>query len=279
MGLLDNLSAIFGGSSAQVGGEAARETGRFSRQAIEELRRQFGITQEQIAPFIEAGVGALPEVVRGATTGGLSERLGEIFETPIFERLVGERGRAVEGQLAAGGLTRSGTALEEAAAIPTDIGLALESLLSGRQTALAGTGQAATFGQAGLGAGTSTNIANLLTQQGRDIASGILTDAQARAAGGQNIVNLATTAAGIFFSDPSLKENIELISEIGDLSLYEWDWIPEAKGTMIEKCGTIGFMADEVKEKYPHHVSDFCGFLVIDYPSLLDELEGTKWLN
>lgn len=265
MGLLDSLSAVFGGSSSQVGAPAAAQSSRFIKQAIEELRGQQ-------APFAAAGELALPEVIQGISAGGLGERLSEIFGTDVFEDLVGERTRAVEGQLAAGGLTRSGTAISEAAAIPTDIGLALESLLTGRATDLA-------FGAQGAGAQTSANIANLLTRQGADVASGILTDAQARAAGGQNLVNLATTAAGIFFSDPVLKENVEQISHIGDLALYEWDWIPETKDTMIAKYGTTGFMADEVLEKYPHHVSEFCGFLVIDYPSLLDELEAAPWLN
>lgn len=263
MGLLNTISGIFGGSSAQVGGEAGREANVFSQRAIDELRQQF-------APFKEAGAVALPEVIQGITASGLGERLEEIFGTDIFNQLVEEQTSAVEGQLAAGGLTRSGAAISEAAAIPTDLALKLEQLLTSRATGLA-------FGAQGAGAETSLNVANLLSQQGQNIASGILTDAQARAAGAQNLVNLTTTAAGIFFSDPSLKENIERISHIGDLDLYQWDWIDKAKGTMIEKCGTVGFMADEVQEKYPQHVSDYCGFMVVDYPSLLDELEAQKW--
>lgn len=261
---MDILSSIFGGSSSQVGGQAAGQANVLSQQAIDEIR------QQQI-PFAEAGALALPEVLQGITPEGLSGRLSEILGTDVFQDLLGERTRAVEGQLAAGGLTRSGTAIEAAAQIPTDIALGLESLLTGRATDLA-------FGAQGAGSQASANIAGLLTQQGQNVASGILTDAQARAAGGQNLVNLATTAAGIFFSDPALKENIEQISHIGDLGLFEWDWRPETKGTMIEKYGTTGFMADEVREKYPHHVSDFCGFMVIDYPSLLDELEAQIWL-
>lgn len=262
--LLDRLSGIFGGSSSQVGAPAASAANRFSRQAIEELRAQF-------APFGEAGAAALPSVVQASTAGGLAERLKEILETDIFGSLVEEQARSVEGQLSAGGLTRSGTALAEASSIPTDIALKIEALLAGRSQDLA-------FGAQGAGAQTSANVASLLGQQGQNISSGILTDAQARAAGGQNLVNVATTAAGIFFSDPALKENIEIVSTIGDLDLCQWDWIPETKGTMIEKYGTLGFMADEVKEKYPQHVSDFCGFMVIDYPSLLDELEAQPWL-
>ena len=78
----------------------------------------------------------------------------------------------------------------------------------------------------------------------------------------------------LFFSDPVLKMNVEKVSDIGPLSLVQWDWIPETEGTLIEGCGTLGFMADEVEKHYPHRVSEFCGLMVIDYPGLLDDLEA-----
>ncbi len=274
-GIGDAIGSLFGGGGE--GGQAAGAAGAFSRQAIDELRRQFDITQENIDPFIQAGTGALPGVIEGTTVGGLDERLGRIFGSDAFKNLIGERTRGVEGQLAAGGLTRSGTAIQEAANIPTSLGLALEQLLTGRGTNLAGSGQNAAIGLGSLGAQNAASIADILVGQGQDVASGILTDAQARAAGTENLVNIATTAASIFFSDPVLKENVEEISTIHDLSLYQWDWIPGTEGTMIEKCGTIGFMADEVREKYPHHVKDYCGLMTIDYPALLDELETRTW--
>ena len=43
--------------------------------------------------------------------------------------------------------------------------------------------------------------------------------------------------------------------------------------TAIIQNLVTGFMADEVAIKYPQHVAEFCGFMVIDYPALLDELE------
>ena len=268
------VSSLFGGGGSSAAGAAAGAAGAGSQAAVDEMRRQFDISRKDIAPFIQAGTQALPGVIQGSTVGGLEERLAQVMGTDVFRDLVGERTRAVQGQLGAGGLTRSGTAVEAAAAIPTDISLAIEELLSGRQRNLAGMGQTSSFGQAKLGAQTSENIATMLAQQGQQQASGIIGAQQARSGGAANLVNLATTAAGIFFSDPALKENIEQISHIGDLALYEWDWIEGAKDTMIEKCGTIGFMADEVKYKYPHHVSEFGGFMVIDYPALLDELEA-----
>ena len=274
MGSLVLGKRIFGSSNA--GSRAADASSEFNQRAIDELRRQFDVTQGNLGPFIEAGTGALPGVIQGSTAGGLDERLAEIFDTDIFGSLVEERQRGVQGQLAAGGLTRSGTAIQEAANVPTSLGLMLEQLLTGRATNLAGSGQNAATGLGAIGAQTSGGIANRFARQGQDAASGILTDQQAEAQQTQQLLTTAATAAAIFFSDPALKENVEPISTIGDLTLFQWDWIPETKGTMIEGCADMGFMADEVKEKYPEHVTEFCGLMVIDYPSLLSEMEARQ---
>lgn len=239
---------------------------------IEELRRQFGITQENIQPFVQAGTSQLPGLQEGATVGGLDARLAEIFKSDVFGSLVGERESAVRGQLAAGGLTRSGTAIEAAAGIPTDIGLMIEQLLTGRSSQLATSGQNAASNLGSLGAQSSGAIGGAFAQQGLNTGSGILTDAAADAAFQQQLINAGLSAAAIF-SDPRLKENVEQISSIQDLNIYQWDWIEAAQDTMIAGCPTIGFMADEVEEKYPQHVGEFAGFKVIDYKALLDELE------
>lgn len=266
------LDRLLGRTDA--GGQAAQIQGGFSKQAIEELKRQFGITQEDLAPFVEAGQEALPSVIEGTTAAGLDARIAELLDTEVFGSLVGERGRAAEGALAAGGLTRSGTAIKEAAAIPTDIALVLEGLLSGRQANLAGSGQNAALGLGSLGATSSANIAELLNLQGQVAGQGVITDATARAAADENLVNIATTAASIFFSDPRLKKDVSRIGSIGGLGLYVWNWIEGAKGTIVEKCSTTGFMADEVQDRYPQHVNMFGGFKTIDYPALIDELGG-----
>ncbi len=268
------MGEFFGFSGGDTGQSAANQAAAQNQLGIDELRRQFDISQGNLDPFIQAGVGQLGALEQGTTAGGLDERLAQIFGTDAFQALRGERTRSVEGQLGAGGLTRSGFGLEQIANIPTELGFALEQLLTGRSQQLAGAGQSAAAGLGAIGAQTSGGIANLFQQTGQDISAGALTDAQARASANQNIIQ---TAASIFFSDPALKENVEEISHIGDLTLYEWDWLEETKGTMIEKCGTIGFMATDVKELYPEHVAEFAGFMCIDYPSLLDELECKQW--
>lgn len=260
-----------GGSDA--GSAAAAAANAASEREIAELRRQFNKTQANIKPFLDAGASQLPALMEGATAEGLDARLRKIFASDTFGDLVDERTRAIQGQLSAGGLTRSGTGLAEAAAIPTDLGLAIENLLNDRSTQLAGSGQNAAVGLGALGSQTSFGIANSLGRQGQNTASGILADSQAQAQQKQNLLGTAATAAGIFFSDPRLKENVEQISEIADLGVYQWDWKEETKGLGVDSWGNIGFMADEVKEKYPQHVGEYCGLMTIDYESLLDELE------
>ena len=166
--------------------------------------------------------------------------MAQIFDTDIFGSLVDERTRAVQGQLSAGGLTRSGTAVEEIAGVPTDVGLGIEQTLFDRLSGLAGQGLGAVTDLGRFGAQQAGNIAELFGQQGQNLASGILTDAQAQAGAIGQLVSIASKA--FFASDPILKENVEPVSTIGDLQVYEWDWIEGAKGTFIEHCPTIGFV-------------------------------------
>lgn len=380
------------GGGKSSGSSAAEAQVQANREAQEEIRRQFDITQAQFAPFIEAGTRQLPTLESRATVGGLDAILGQIFGTtptqaaqpagaipgatppiagpaPVFDEaaflrdrerdrdfnilrtvdfggfasqrneiaeaqaleaaraafeadaaarapaftpapapalpaqaggeafraLIDERQRGIQGQLAAGGLTRSGSALQEAARIPTDLGFQIEQLLTGRSQSLAGQAQAGAGAVGQFGAGASGGISSLAQASGQAISSGILADQQAAAQGASNIGTLAGAgiggffgglpgaqigaglggvASGIFgFSDPALKENIEKISEINGLGIYQWDWISETKDTIIEGCQTIGFMADEVEERFPQHVNEFAGFKMIDYPRLLDELD------
>ncbi len=238
-----------GGGKKSAGSRAAGAANAATQQGIDLL-----------SPFAEAGSGQLGALTQGASVSGLDERLGQIFKSETFQNLIGDRTRGVQGQLAAGGLTRSGAGLESIANVGSELGLQLENLLTGRSQSLAGTG---------LGAGT--NIANLFNQQGQNTSSGILSDAQASAAfGGQ----LAKVAGGIFFSDARLKENIVELGQIGDLGLCEWDWKGFTEGTIINDCPNVGFIAQEVKEKYPEFVGEESGWLFVDYEGLMGKLQA-----
>jgi hypothetical protein len=268
-----------GGQKKESGGDAAALQAAANLRGIEEIRRQFDATKESVDPFIAAGQQALPEVQRGAGIEGFGQRLQEIFAGGSLDPLIEERTRQVEGGLASGGLRRSGQGIRALADIPAQLGLDIENLLFGRQSGLSegGRGTALNLGQ--LGQGAASNVANLFSDTGRAQSSGLLLDRQAQAGGVEQAASAVATVLPLIFSDPSLKENIEQIGEIGELKLYQWDWIKEAKGTAVELCPTIGFMADEVEEKFPEYVQEFGGYKTVDYKPLLDHLEGMNTLE
>jgi len=232
-----------------AGSRAATEANKMTQKGI-----------DMLSPFFDAGKEQLGAMAKSSTIEGFGKRLKEIFEGGALNPLIDERQTALQGQLAAGGLTRSGTAMDAAAAVPQDIGLAIEQMLAGRTGGL--------VNQA-LGAGGS--ISNMFGSQGKNISSGIVTDAQAQAQGASQVGKLM---AGIFFSDERLKTNAVKIGELGALSYYEWDWIPEAAGTIIEQSPRVGFMAGDIQALYPDLVGQEHGLKVVNYTAVLAQLQS-----
>lgn len=274
MGFFSALGRTFGIGAGDPAEEAAAQIAAANAAAKKELTTQFEATQGRLDPFVQAGTGALPDVIQGATAGGLDERLREIFGGESFQNLVGERTRAVQGQLAAGGLTRSGTALQEIANVPTELGFNIENLLAGRQAGLAGQGFGAATGLGQFGQTFARDVSGITRATGQAQASGTLGGAQAEAAGVQNALRGISGGLTGLFSDRNLKENIVKTGEFKGMNVYKWNWIPEVKGTIVEDSATVGFIADEVREKYPQYVYEFGGFDIIDYPMLLNDLEA-----
>lgn len=134
------------------------------------------------------------DVFEGARIGGLDARLGDIFGSQNFQNLRDERLRAVQGQLGAGGLTRSGTALQEIANVPTELGFGIESQQFGRASGILDTAINQQQNLENLRQGFAGNIASNLQATGQNEASGVLAGRQAQAAG---IGNLASLAGGI----------------------------------------------------------------------------------
>lgn len=249
------------GAPSQAGSRAGAAQAAGKQQGIETLTRE-------LSPFRDAGLQGLEGILQGSTAQGFGANLQELLSGGALQPLVAERGRAVQGQLAAGGLTRSGAGLQAAAAVPTDLALQIEQMLNQRQGGLAETGfQAAS----GIGGG----VAGLQAGIGRDIGAGIVTDAQAKSAQQGQLFDIATTAAS-FFSDPKLKTNTKVIGKIGELKVYSWDWIPEVAHTIISKFPQVGFMADQVKAKFPQFIQEFGGYMTVDMDGLLSKLEGAN---
>lgn len=268
------------GKGKGAGEDAAALQAAANMQAINEIRRQFNITSENVDPFIQAGLEALPGVQEASTVGGFGSRIAEILQGGSLDPLIDQRTQAVQGQLAAGGLTRSGQGLTDIAAIPADLAFDLENILFGRQTGLSEGGRTTALGLGSLGQQAAGTQANLFSEIGQAQASGSLLDAQTEAAALEQAGQVVGTVLPLIFSDPNLKENVEPIFEVEfnetpekNLTIYMWDWIKEAENTIVDICPQIGFMADEVEEKYPQYVSEYCGFKQVDIDSLLKELE------
>lgn len=257
--------------------EAARQAGQLQYDAaiagIDELRRQFDTTTGRLTPFFQAGLDQLGNVVQGSTVGGLDERLRSIFGSETFGALKEERAKAVNNQLSQAGLMRSGEALRAAAAIPTDVALALEQQLFGRQTSLMGGGQNAAAGLGGFGQQQGQDVATLLGRGGDALAQSAVAQGQIAAQRSGNAATLITGIASKYFSDPRLKDNMAPIGKIGPLTLYEWDWKPEVAGLAGMEM-SLGFDADEVATCYPEYVVECAGFRAVDYSGLTDRLRA-----
>jgi hypothetical protein len=179
MGFFDALG--FGGRDNSAG-RAAEAQNLKTQEAIDGLQGQFDRGEERLNPFIEGGTDAFGRQVTDATQGGLEANLAAILGGDAFQTLRDERLRDAQGQLSAGGLTRSGTALETISDIPTDLAFQIENLLSGRTNAVAGQGFNAVNNLNTADFNTQNQIGSLLSAQGSALAGGIFGDERARQA-------------------------------------------------------------------------------------------------
>jgi hypothetical protein len=264
-----------------------------------------GLLGGDLGEVQSTGMDNFRSVADASTTEGFGSRLDKIIGGGAFGGLVDERMRGAAGMLSAGGLSRSGTAMEAGQAIPTELALQLENQQFGRESNLANTGFQAQSQQLSL----NQQIANLLGNIGGIRGTGIRSSGEAEAGGilgeaGFNMqaqqqkdqnqsdmfgtigTALGTTygggplggaiggAIGSAFSDPRLKTNVQIKGKIGPLDLVTWDWIEAAKNTIVGNYRTIGFMSTQVKEFYPDLVSEYAGYDVVNYTGLMERLDG-----
>lgn len=260
--------------------QAIRES---TAQSVGELRRQYDETKGILSPYTQAGEGALPGVIEGASLEGFVKNLEQIMDTDIFHNVLGESRRYLESTASASGLGgMSGDFFKSASEMPLDVAMGIEGQQYGRLAGLAGMGSSAATSLAGFSSTTGTNIASAYQSQGQGIAQTQIAKSQQEAADRQGMMNavamigaaaIMAPVAPVAASDENLKVNIEKVGTIGDLNEYQWDWAPSLKDTIIAKYPTIGFMAQEVVKKYPQFVESVAGFLCINYEGLIDHLK------
>ncbi len=261
-----------GAGGRQAALDAAAIQSASAKRGLKELRRQFNISQGNIEPFMEAGQSALPFLTQGSSVEGMDQIFNQIMGTDLFGELRDERTRDISGMLGAGGLRRSGDAIEQGASIAPDLASEIYGLISGTAGDVATMGANTSVGAGSHSAEFGRGASGLIGNMGSAGAMGILGGQQAVAQGQQNAMGLAAIMMKAF-SDPSLKQNIEQVGKIGPLNLYQWEWKPEFEDTVVAQCPTIGFISTEVKEHYPEYVGEFGGFDTINYPALIEELE------
>ena len=176
-------AAAAGEASAKEGREAQAEA---SRLAIEEQRRQFDLTQEGLAPFREAGLGALTQQQALLGLSGANEQQAAFnaFKDSPGQQFLRDRAQKnlLRNASALGGL---GGGNVRSALVEQGIGFAQQDFQNqfSRLGQIAGQGQAATTNIGQFGAQASGNISNLFGQQGAAAQQASLQAGQARISG------------------------------------------------------------------------------------------------
>lgn len=273
MGGLSGLISSFTGAS---GAKAARQAGQLQLEGalagVDETRRQFDITQEQLAPFREAGTRALTqqEALLGLSGPEAEAQARQAFTESPGQRFLRERQERslLRNTAAIGGLGGGNvrTALQEQAA---GIAAQQEGTQFNRLAGLSGTGQQAVTTGGQLGAQSAGQISQLLGQGAQAQASGILGAEQSRAAGvgrilsglggaalggagalGPNVGALGGAGIGLL-SDRNMKEDIKELDlkacydAVMSMNLKAWRYIEEAG---IDQDVHYGPMAQEAPE-------------------------------
>ena len=120
--------------------------------------------------------------------------------------------------------------------------------------------------QANTALGVGSQLAEQQTGIGNALAAGQVGAANAQAQGAQNVAGLAGLAAS-FFSDPLLKENVNLIGTENGFNIYSWDWNETAKDLGLNGSSR-GVMANEVKQVSPEAITIDKGFMKVDYNAI-----------
>lgn len=193
-------TAIIGSSliSGVVGSRASRRAAsaqaRGDAAGIAEQRRQYDLNRADLAPYREAGTGAL---------GTLSSAFGTGFTaSPGYEFVRSEGQRDLGNTFAARGGAFSGNALRALGEFNTGLASQEYGNWWNRGAGLAGIGQTATNTGVMAGQASANNISNLLSQQGSARASGIMGQGNAWSGAANTGLNAWLLNRGGYFGRP-----------------------------------------------------------------------------
>lgn len=188
------ISGLIGGLSAN---KAAKTQAAASMAGIDEQRRQFDAMQAILAPYVQAGTGAMGGMQNLAGLGGAEAQQAAIAALaggPEMQAMLQQGENAMLQNASATGGLRGGNLQGALAQYRPQV---LSQLINQQYSRLGGIAQLGQASAAGVGAGglqTGSNIANLLQQQGAAQAGGQLAAGQAW----QSIPNAFMSGLGMY---------------------------------------------------------------------------------
>ena len=271
------ISAFSGKTGAEASQQAAQLQAQSGREALAELQRSKQEGLGFLQPFGDVG---LSGVAQADFLTDPNAQFDFLQNNPLFQLSLEQGQQATQqaqGDLfksaAARGRLSSGDTLQQIQQLG-DISqrnalLSGTNLIQGQRQSigdLLNFGQGIASNQANTALGVGSQASGINTGIGNALASGQVGAANAQAQGASNIAQLAGTALS-FFSDPKLKQNMELIGEQNGYNVYTWDWNDTAEAIGLTGSSS-GVMADEVKLSRPDAITVEGGFMKVDYNAI-----------
>ena len=184
-------------------------------QGIAEQRRQFDVTQENMAPWLEAGTGALgaQQDFLGLNGAESQQSAYDNYSESPGQKFLRDRGEkaTMRHYAGIGGLGGGGV---RSALNRQGIGWAAQDFGNhyNRLAGMSGTGQSTASTLGGLGANTASNISQGYGLQGNARASGILGGQQASARNREQMLGLGTSLYKAWGSDDLTQETADSIA-------------------------------------------------------------------
>jgi hypothetical protein len=142
---------------------------RQTQLAIDEQKRQFDALQKVLAPYVNAGTGAIGSYQNLLGLGGAGQQqqaIAQLQQSPQFSQMIQQGENAIlQNASATGGLRGGNTQAALAQFRPQLLNQLIQQQL-GNYGGLAQLGQASAAGQASAGMQTGANIGNLYSQLG-----------------------------------------------------------------------------------------------------------------
>jgi len=196
-------SAVIANQQKQAAKGAAFAQNQAANAGIAEQRSQWDSIQAMLAPYVQAGTGAMgaQQALIGLSGPEAQQKaIAELQNSPQFQALTQQGENAILSKASATGGLRGGN-------VQAALGQFRPQLLSqlieqqyGRLGQISSLGQASAAGQAAMGQQQGVNVSNLLSQVGQAQAGGYLAQGAANAGLANGISQFGGALAGMDWS-------------------------------------------------------------------------------